>query len=253
MNCSCACHITGTSNVLPHDVPGCDGTCGAMERRCAFPGCLDPSASSRTDKVPRLLYPDEAVFCRGCRNRYRRVLDWLLEDYATIDAAMPTPLGAGGDKIMVSREYGHPAEWASDMKRRIADTVDGWANALRDHQHHTPANPHRREARKLATEHKYLTAHFDTLCVFPGALDAAEELCELHADIRRALGQSRASTKLDTPCPACDLITMRRTVELDRSDWIECMNCGYSFEEKYYKLYTKIVSDGILDGDTPAA
>lgn len=254
--CECACHSSGTAFQRPCDVLG---GCGHLhdDRRCGFPGCLDPIESKRTgERVPRLLGAGEALFCHGCRARYGNVLRWIRDDYLTIHAAMPTPLGGNGVMVTASKEYGHPAEWASDMKRRLADTVDAIADDLRDHLGHTPANPGRREARKFDTEHRYLTAHLDDLCVFPGAVDAAIELDDLHADIRRALGQTRAATKLDTPCPECDLITMRRTVELDRSDTIECMNCGATVKEEHYGLYTRVVLDALLNDtpeDTPAA
>lgn len=220
---------------------------------CGYPTCRDPRESTTEERVRRLLDRGDRTFCRPCTDRYRRVLGWVLEDYVQIAAAMAHGIsGPAGDYVQASKEFGHPAEWASDMKRRIADVIDEIANGLRDHRGDTPANPHRAEGRKVATEHRYLTAQFESLCTYPAAADSAEELEDLHGDVRRALGQTRPSFKLDTPCPQCGLITMQRTVDLDRSDRINCMNCGHTIEEQYYPLYMRMVLEDVLGfNDTP--
>lgn len=201
-------------------------------RPCAYPGCAD------LDGEPRLT--DQAI-CEPSRRHYRRVLDWLLEDYVTLHRELGQITANNGDRVTMSREYGHPGEMISDLKRRIAGAMSDTHDALADHLGHTPPpepNGHR-ESSCVAVAHRYLSAHFDDLCTFPGAEDAATELHELHGSMRAALGANRRHEHLPTPCPGCDLLTLTRAVTLDGAEQIECAACGTEIPEQYYTLYLR--------------
>lgn len=220
----------------PHSAPAADdGHWRRTVTPCVYPGCRDGDGNAR-------LTTD--VICPPSRRRYERVLRWLADDYATLHAELGQPTGPAGEHVTVSREYGHPAEHLSDLKREVVWKLGGWHNAVADHQGHTPApepSGHR-EARCVHLARNYLLAHFEVLCIFPGARAAAHELHTLHGRIRATLGQSHRAKPLPVPCPDCDMLAMVRTVGWDRSDSIECAACGYLINEQEYDLYARILA-----------
>ena len=64
--------------------------------------------------------------------------------------------------------------------------------------------------------------------------------------IRTRLGLTRQKQTLPTPCPACELRTLSRTIDF-RSDFIDCENCGHIIREEHYPFYTRMVLDTILE------
>lgn len=210
-----------------------DGHWRDSARPCQYPGCAD------LDGNPRLT-PD--TFCEPSRRHYRRVLDWLLEDYAALHGELGQPT-ARGESVQMSREYGHPGEALSDAKRHIARTLADTADAIADQAGHTPPpepNGHR-ESSLAAISHRYLAAHFDTLCSFPGAPDAAAELHSLHGQMRRMLGHNRQHQTLPAPCPECDMLTLTRTVDPDGTETIECAACAHLTPEHLYPAYLRVL------------
>lgn len=177
-----------------------------------------------------------------------RILDWLVMDYITLRINLPTPqtsdtrTGPRG-----SRTYGHPAQWASDTARLIADCLDATDEALRDHLGHLPPPPRvRGEARVVGYAYKSLKARLEGLSDYPGTEAFLDEAHEIHATIRRALGHGLQRKTLSLPCPGCDLIGVCRTVYDDRRDVIECPHCGYEIKEQEYGLYARILVDELL-------
>lgn len=215
-------------------------------RPCVYPGCRDIEGN------PRLT---QNTICDPSRRHYRRLLDWIALDYITIRQTMPQPITTGTNvRASNRREYGHPAEWASDALRRIADLLNDTEDDLRDYRHDDPApHPGHSEPRRVAHAHHYLTNRMDDLCEYPGAEDKCVELYDIHGKMRAALGQTRPRWHLPTPCPQCELATLSRTIDLAGTDAITCENCGTVIPESHYEFYARIVLDEILDvaDDTP--
>lgn len=200
-----------------------------------YPGCID------TDGNPRLT---DLGICKPSRRHYRRVIAWLAEDYATLHAELGLLHSAGGEWVQQSKTYGHPAEDLSDLKRDIVWKLNGWHDALADHQNHTPPpDPDgHSEARCVHLARNYLLAHHEALCTFDGAPSAAYELHTLHGRIRGMHGWAHRPQQLPTPCPECQLLMMVRTVGWDRSDSIECEACGCQISEGEYGLYARVLA-----------
>lgn len=179
---------------------------------------------------------------------YARLLDQLVLDYILLRQTFPTPITARTRTApKASREYGHPAQWASDTARAIADCLDATDEALRDHLGHTTPPPrHRSEARVVNHAYNSLKARIQDLANYPGADAFHEEASHIHHQIRRALGQSRQRKALSLPCPSCDWLPVFRTVYDDRRDTIECHNCGHEIKEQEYGLYARILVDELL-------
>lgn len=206
---------------------------------CVFPGCqnADGDPELTTDTV-----------CARSRNHYRRVLGWLVEDFVLIRDTMPKPVVHAGPKTRAggSRTYGHPAEWASDKLREIADLLAGWEDNLREYLGHEPPTTGTNELLRVNAAYRYLANWFDHLCTFPAAGDAATELDELHRGIRRALGGGPAAQHLPTPCPNCDLLSLFRTTIVGIDDVIDCRSCGYKVPLEQYEFYTRLLLTEIV-------
>jgi hypothetical protein len=99
-----------------------------------YPGCRD------LDGNPRLT---RDVICEYSRRHYGQVLDRLALHYVLLRRTLPQPAASPGERVMrvVAREYGHPAEWASDTARAIADQLGEAHDGLAEHLHHDPP-PH---------------------------------------------------------------------------------------------------------------
>lgn len=187
--------------------------------------------------------------------RIARLLDQLALDYVMLRDQMPSPITTRTRTApRGSRTYGHPAQWASDTARAIADSLDATDEAVRDHLGHTPPPP-RQRAENRVVNHAYnsLKQRLQDLPDFPGIEDAIQEMQDIHNNIRHALGQNRQRKALSLPCPNCGAVPVFRTVYDDRRDIIECHMCAYEIKESEYGLYARIVIDELIEAadDTP--
>ena len=208
---------------------------------CVYPQCRDLAGDPRLTRD---------TICESCRRRYRRLLDWVVLDWVEVAATMPAPLSGARAVRAARREFGHPAEWASDTAADVADHLNWAEDGLRDHLGHDPAvHPRHAEARRVALAHHYLTSWFAELCTYPAAADTAVELCDVHGRVRGALGHTRPVWLLPTPCPQCDLLTLTRSVDRASGDRIDCGNCGNVIEGRHYGLYTRMVLAEMIGAD----
>ena len=206
-------------------------------RPCVYPRCRD------TDGNPR---QTNDVICDGCRRHYRKVLDWLIIDWLTLQQfPTPAPAEADGSKHQAARakSFGHPAEWASDTMREVAQLLN-WAEAsLRWDLGHADAVDSRASERVLLGHaYRYLTIKFDRLCSYPSAAEAADELDSLHRKIRRRLGHTRFVQRLPIPCPWCEVAALMRSV-----GQIECGDCGKVIDETHYDWLANYTIDAMID------
>jgi len=203
---------------------------------CLYPGCDDGHDQ------PELT--GDGV-CDACRRRYRRLFDWLIMDYATVKTALPAPARTSGNSKLAAtraRSFGHPAEWASDTASLIAYHLNWVEDGLREELGHPPPLHLRAvETHLIARSHHYLTNHMNQLCTYSAARDTAIELVDLHAQVRRALGQTRFTQRLPTPCPNCDTAALLRT-----TGRIECGHCATVIREEHYPFLTRLVIDELI-------
>ena len=207
---------------------------------CPYPGCRD------IDGNPRLT---RDTICDSSRRHYGQVIDRLVLHYVLLRVTLPQPVPAPGERVMriVAREYGHPAEWASDTARAIADQLGLAHEGLADHLGHDgPPHEASREPGRVAISHHYLTSWFDWLCTYPAAGDTAEVLYDLDRDIRRGLGKTDPQRHLPVPCPECELLTLVRSLDREGTDEVECRACGHTIRAEHYGLWTRMLIDDML-------
>lgn len=151
-----------------------------------------------------------------------------------------------------TREYGHPAEWASDKAALIAtilnDTHDSLADALGNEP---PPHPYTSEHIRIRAAYTYLTDHHTQLCRQDWAYDTAVEIRDQHRQIRNRLGQTRPRIILPAPCPRCEQSTLVRTIDY-RRDQIDCEECGHTITGDHYEFYTRLLLDTFTPSKKPA-
>lgn len=209
---------------------------------CVYPTCDDGYGN------PQLTTD---VMCDRCRRHYRRVIDWLVLDYVEIKHSMTKPRFTKPTSVISGEKvYGHPAEWASDTARLIAQTLNWIEDGLREHLSHEPP-PHPLAQERILVNHayRYLSDHFHDLCTYAAAEDSAVEIHDLHRSNRRALGYTRTAELLPTPCIHCNTRALVRT-----DAHVECRGCGIIIEEDHYGLLARHAIDSLIDAyDTRAA
>ncbi|MBF6133494.1 hypothetical protein IU501_10835 [Nocardia otitidiscaviarum] len=206
---------------------------------CKYPRCADHNGD------PELTGDG---MCDRCQRRFARLLARLTVDWVNLHAHLPTPPARRqAVRIAPERVYGHPAEWASDTAARIAVVLNETHDALADHLGETPPpHPGVTEHRRVRAAWYYLECRVPELALYPGGGDIAAEWLELHNQIRARLGLTQPRQLLPTPCPACELRTLERTVS-PYNDSIECGACGHLIREEHYPFYARVVLDTILD------
>lgn len=174
-------------------------------------------------------------------NIWQLVLDWIL-----LHNQLPTPTKSQEGRRTTNREYGHPAEWASDKAAQIAHTLTSWHDLLAEHRGETQPAQNQSEQAKIIAAWKYLQCRTEELCdlIEPEAL---HEIPNLHHSIRRTLGYTNPPQALPMPCPhpGCELRTLQRHIRVG-ADYIQCGNCGWTADETHYPLLIRITLDTLL-------
>lgn len=186
---------------------------------------------------------DHTQPCQTCHRLTHTTVDRLVLDYVTLRTQYPSPQHSKGRQApRSSRSYGHPAAWASDTARTIADILDATSEALRDHLGHLPPPP-RNRAETQVVNHAYqtLTNRIPELCASPGGHDAILEMHDLHQTIRHALGYTPMRQVLPAPCPRCYIVPVFREITTAREDVINCHACGHTIRETEFGLYARIL------------
>ena len=200
--------------------------------------------------------------------KLRRTLYWLIQDWIDLHDTLPVPAGPGGGRSSNVRTYGHPAEWASDQCRQIADLFWSWHDLESDRRGETRPTPMVGEGRRVRTERQVIVAawHYleprlddmlaarvplDQMHLQPPWLwewavddDALGELFDVHRDIRTRTCRTRPRYTLPIPCPNsdCGLRTLQRIAGIGQ-DFIVCDACGYSIKDEHYPLLIRMTLD----------
>ncbi len=179
----------------------------------------------------------------------RRTLYWLALDWIHLRTTFPAPAGTAKTARVRSsrREYGHPAEWASDKAAEIVDKLTEWHDYLAEHRNETPP-PKGAEQPRLIAAWKYLEPRCEQLVELVEH-EALKELPDLHHGIRRAIGATKPRYAIPIPCPndECGLRTLTRIAGVGQ-DFIACDSCGYTIREEYYPLLIRITLDALISG-----
>lgn len=201
-------------------------------------------------------------------NWLRRNLYWLTQDWIHLSKTLPTPMGGGGERVSGGRrEYGHPAEWASDNGRLIADLFWNWHDLEADRRGETRPTPMfdtagrrvRSERQVIVAAWKYLDPRLEGMLAAhvpfaelrvpfiwePVVEDEAfQEIFDLHRQIRSRVGHSTPTYTLSVPCPVstCGLRTLQRRRGMDQ-DYIVCGACGYAVKDSHYDFLIKVMLD----------
>ena len=206
---------------------------------CIFPGCDDGHGNPTLTRH---------TMCGACRSRYRRTLDWLALDYTTIRVSMARPVSRNRMLVAVSRTYGHPAEWASDTARSLAEFFFWWEDDLRGHLGDPPPTrpyPGMFEPRLVAHSHRYLANHFEQLVGYDpdrAARDICAEIVDWHSRMRSMLGHTRYVEKLPGACPWCDVHALTRSTGV-----VTCGDCGKTVDEVHYAWLVRYTLDQAID------
>jgi hypothetical protein len=208
-----------------------------MIRPCIHPRCNDGTGNKELT---------DDTMCRHCRRWYRRELTWLVEDYVILKSSLASyPSNLWDSSAGPSREsFGHPAEWASDTCRDIADLLDHIKDELESVTGKvSSATAHvASETVRVNTAYRYLSTRFDLLVTYPDAEATCGAIHDTHKTIRRALGYAKWSQRLPVPCPTCNTAALVRTVGL-----ITCGECSRVIREDDYPMFTRIALDYLID------
>lgn len=184
-------------------------------------------------------------------HRLRIHLYWLILDWINLTTNLPTPARRGpASRSAPTREYGHPAEWASDTAALIATTLHGWHEALAEHLNETPPPPDSTsETSRVVAAWHYLEPRTQALLDYAGD-DAAGEIRELHNRIRSTLGHNRPRHILPTPCVSCGLRTLTRAAGIGH-DFVLCEACGHTIRDADYPELVRTALNSIIGKVAP--
>lgn len=210
---------------------------------------------------------DPAKPKRMAAKHLRQTLYWLALDWIHLTSTLTTP-PRGEGRSPSTKEYGHPAEWASDNARDIVDKLVSWHDLMADTRNETrpvtritfgaPSTPSRPAFRasvdaaraeqvRLVKAWKYLEPRCEQLVELVD-YDDLKELPDLHHRIRRTLGADTPKYTLPVPCPnnECELLTLVRVQGVGQ-EFISCDACGYTIKEVLYPFLVRMTLDAYLN------
>lgn len=117
----------------------------------------------------------------------RNDLTQLVTDY-TLLTTLPKPAANETLRGSPSKDYGHPAQWASVNLTRIANLLSTWHSAVAQQRKETPPPPrHAHETVRVKKAYRYLEPRTQDLIdtIDP---DDLKEMARLHAAIQSGLG-----------------------------------------------------------------
>lgn len=186
-------------------------------------------------------------------NTLRRLLYWLTQDWIDLSSTLPTPTSNGG-RTSNTREYGHPAEWASDKCAEITDHFHGWHDYLAEQRNEK--RPPARDNRRIGTEQTIIVNAWRYLETrIPQLINATDpntepfqELFDIHREIRARTCRTRPRYTLPMPCPHidCGLRTLQRISGVGQ-DFIMCDACGYTIKDEHYPWLIRVTLDTLID------
>jgi hypothetical protein len=188
---------------------------------------------------------------RGPGDKTRDAFYTLILDWIDLHTYLPQPARTNTNTRRGSREYGHPAEWASDKAAHIAHILWSWHDMLAQYRNEHGPPRHTSETIRVVNAWKYLDPRFDQLCELVDA-EAFTEIHDLHHAIRHTLGHTNPPQTLPVPCPGidCGLRTLQRHIR-PGNDTITCATCGYTVRDdqhgENYRWLIRVCLDTLID------
>lgn len=179
-------------------------------------------------------------------NKLRHAFYQLTIAWAHIHTTLPTPIHQEHARKTHTREYGHPAEWASDTTRKITNLLTEWHDLLAEHRNEKPP-PTGCEQTRIIAAWRYLEPRIEQLIEIVDD-EAFTEIHDLNREIRNRLGHTNHQQTLAIPCPNddCQMLALQRRVT-HKTDQITCGNCGYTTRSEHYQLLARIALDTLID------
>lgn len=181
-------------------------------------------------------------------DRTRRAFHQLALDGIELHHLLPKlPNYDESERRSFTREYGHPAEWASDKVAEIADLMWSWHDLVAETRNEHRPTPNTSELTRITNAWKYLEPRIEhlTQLVEPEALT---EIPALHHKIQIALGKIDQPRNLPLPCPSieCGKRELQRHISVG-SDEIRCKACGRKIPEQNYPFLVRMTVRAALD------
>lgn len=221
-------------------------------RPCRYPGCKDHEGNPRITSDGMCITTHRNGQNSGCQTRFRQDITRLILDWVNLHHYMPTPLLREQTRRTTSREYGHPAEWASDTAAHIAGLLNDIHDNLAEALNATPPpHPGTTETVRIRAAWKFIDPRIQDLARQEWAGDSAEEVRQLHGRIRSRLGHSNPTETIPMPCPndRCGLRTLERRIR-PGTDLITCGNCGYTVKDdrdgSNYRWLVRVCLDTLI-------
>lgn len=197
----------------------------------------------RGTDTPRAV-PGEPVFCEQHTQRIRDAISGFDQLYVQLhlEASYGTPKPTRAGKITSSNHSPSPAPRADD-----ADELARWCCELEDSARrrlHAPAStlPATSKQRHMTAATSYLWKHHKQLLAeTAGGYAHAFGLSILNVDLklRRRIGWDDAVRRLDVPCPACDMLTLKLD---DGADHVRCSSCRNTWPELEYERLALVLA-----------
>lgn len=222
-------------------------------RPCRYPGCQDRDGNPRPTQHGICITTDQhGHITGGCQTRFLRDIRNLTLDWVALRTQLPEPIHTQQPRRTTNREYGHPAEWASDTAAHIAGQLNDIHDNLAEILNTTPPpHPGTTELVRVRAAWKFLEPRIQDLANQEWAADTATEIRQLHGRIRSRLGRSNPTETLPIPCPnnECGLRTLHRRIR-PGTDFITCGNCGYTVKDDLdgnnYRWLVRVCLDTLL-------
>lgn len=185
---------------------------------------------------------------RMSEHKARQHFYLLAVDWVHLRMWLPTPPKKDVVRTQKTREYGHPAEWASDKAAEIAELFSSWHDLMAEHRNEKRP-PTGAEQVRVAAAWQYLEPRLTQLVELVDA-EALQEVVDLHYRIKGTLGLTKRRDMVPIPCPNdsdCEsAYTLERVVGVGH-DFIACSLCNYTIRDEHYRLLVRIALDSVLD------
>jgi hypothetical protein len=135
----------------------------------------------------------------------RHDLKQLVSDYAML-TPLPKPAAHEMLRGSPSKDYGHPAQWASVNLTRIANLLWNWHGIVAQQRNETPPPPrYAHEKVRVKKAYRYLETRVQDLIDAVGP-DALKEMARLHASIHSGLGMTGPRDKTVEELSRIDMV-----------------------------------------------
>jgi hypothetical protein len=269
----CACH--GQSST--YSQCSIEGGCGHLHRedpsqRCRR-GLRCADARSRTvhdeDGEPRReRFPAWAVvpngLCRICTQLTKRAIEQLPADYVELGEMLGKTYGSTDEPTGGTRELPVPIRLGIEaLQAAILDETDRWASALVESIDWFYYGTGQRRERvgyacgwlsglfdrflglpacqqvRLDPSEECLSGVDSTVYAMESGLDGALLLLEMHEQVTTIAGRTARATRLWTPCPKCQRLSLEHP---EGANSVDCKRCGHRMPYDRYEEMAGILA-----------